>query len=367
MNDLVVSPATSMLSIRCSSSGGAERDRRPAPGSRPRVKSAEPWVRGSTPVSMRDRPDGVEVAAVHPLALAPAPAPASPGTRSPRARRRSPRPRSGNSASSCGQRLLASPPSRRARAAGLVLGVDRLRHRGLGQLARPAPRSSASDSRLGPLPSSAARPPCRSAASRARSASRMPFCATLSASSISASETSSEPPSTMTIESAEPLTTRSMVENSSCWKVGLRIQLPSTRPTRTAGQRPVPRHRRQAERGRGRHDAEHVGVVLLVGGEHGDEDLDLVLEALGEERPDRAVDQPAGQDLLVRGPALALEEPARESCPRRRSSRGIRRSGGRTGGWRCWGRRSRRPAPSCRRTAPARSRRPASPGGRSRA
>jgi hypothetical protein len=66
----------------------------------------------------------------------------------------------------------------------------------------------------------------------------MPFCATLSASSISDSETSSEPPSTMTIESAEPLTTRSMVENSSCWKVGLRIQLPSTRPTRTAAKGP---------------------------------------------------------------------------------------------------------------------------------
>ncbi len=66
----------------------------------------------------------------------------------------------------------------------------------------------------------------------------MPFCATLSASSTSASEISSEPPSTMTIESAEPLTTRSMLENSSCWKVGLRIQLPSTRPTRTAASGP---------------------------------------------------------------------------------------------------------------------------------
>ena len=66
----------------------------------------------------------------------------------------------------------------------------------------------------------------------------MPFCATLSASSISASEISSEPPSTMTMVSAEPLTTRSMVENSSCWKVGLRIQLPSTRPTRTPASGP---------------------------------------------------------------------------------------------------------------------------------
>ena len=66
----------------------------------------------------------------------------------------------------------------------------------------------------------------------------MPFCATLSASTISASDTSSAPPSTITIESEETLTTTSMVENSSCWNVGLRIQFPSTRPTRTAASGP---------------------------------------------------------------------------------------------------------------------------------
>jgi hypothetical protein len=60
----------------------------------------------------------------------------------------------------------------------------------------------------------------------------------LSASSISASDTSRAPPSTITIESALPLTVTSTVENSSCWKVGLRIQLPSTRPTRTAASGP---------------------------------------------------------------------------------------------------------------------------------
>jgi hypothetical protein len=40
--------------------------------------------------------------------------------------------------------------------------------------------------------------------------------------------------------------------------------------------------------------------------------LDLVLEALGEHRPDRAVDQAHGQDLLGRRASLALEEPARD-------------------------------------------------------
>ena len=38
----------------------------------------------------------------------------------------------------------------------------------------------------------------------------------------------------MTMDSREPETVRSTSENSSCWNVGLRIQAPSTRPTRTA-------------------------------------------------------------------------------------------------------------------------------------
>ncbi len=51
MNDLVVSPATSMLSIRCSSSA-VPRVTETSAWVCPRVNSAEPWVRGSTPVSM---------------------------------------------------------------------------------------------------------------------------------------------------------------------------------------------------------------------------------------------------------------------------------------------------------------------------
>ena len=39
-------------------------------------------------------------------------------------------------------------------------------------------------------------------------------------------------------------------------------------PTRTRGDRTVPGHRREAERERGGDDAEDVGIVLLVGGEH---------------------------------------------------------------------------------------------------
>ncbi len=66
----------------------------------------------------------------------------------------------------------------------------------------------------------------------------MPLCATSRPFTISASVSSSAPPSTITIESAEPDTTMSTSENSSCWNVGLRIQAPSTRPTRTAAMGP---------------------------------------------------------------------------------------------------------------------------------
>ena len=66
-----------------------------------------------------------------------------------------------------------------------------------------------------------------------------PFCATLRASTISASEISPAPPSTIMMESFVPLTTTSTSENSSCWKVGFRIHFPSTRPTRTPASGPA--------------------------------------------------------------------------------------------------------------------------------
>jgi hypothetical protein len=64
------------------------------------------------------------------------------------------------------------------------------------------------------------------------------------------------------------------------------------------------------EGGAGAGDGEGVGVVLEVGGEEQPDDLRLVVVALREERPQRAVDHARGQDLLLVGPALALEEAA---------------------------------------------------------
>ena len=58
--------------------------------------------------------------------------------------------------------------------------------------------------------------------------------------------------------------------------------------------------------------AEHVGQVLLVRREDGDDELDVVLVALGKERPDRAVGQAGGQRRRLRGACLALDETARD-------------------------------------------------------
>ena len=53
---------------------------------------------------------------------------------------------------------------------------------------------------------------------------------------------------------------------------------------------------------------EDVGAVVPVVAEHLAHHLDLLTEALGEQRPDRTVDQPHGQDLLGRRTPFALEE-----------------------------------------------------------
>ena len=51
-------------------------------------------------------------------------------------------------------------------------------------------------------------------------------------------------------------------------------------------------------------------VVHLVGREDGEDDLDVVAVVLREERPQRAVGQPGGEDRVLGGPALALDEAA---------------------------------------------------------
>jgi hypothetical protein len=72
----------------------------------------------------------------------------------------------------------------------------------------------------------------------------------------------------------------------------------------------------QRHRGRGADHREHVRVVVGVRRDDQVDDLDLVAEALGEEGTERPVDEPAGQRLLLVGPALALEEAAGDAATR---------------------------------------------------
>ena len=66
------------------------------------------------------------------------------------------------------------------------------------------------------------------------------------------------------------------------------------------------------QRRRRRDRPEHVGVVLLVRREHRDDDLDVVLVALGEERPDRPVRESSREDRRLGRARLALDEAARD-------------------------------------------------------
>ena len=69
----------------------------------------------------------------------------------------------------------------------------------------------------------------------------------------------------------------------------------------------------QRQRRRGAVDGEDVGVVLTVGGQHQRDDLGLVAKTLREQRPQRPIGHPAGEDLLLRRSALTLEEAAGDS------------------------------------------------------
>ena len=66
------------------------------------------------------------------------------------------------------------------------------------------------------------------------------------------------------------------------------------------------------QRGAGGDQRGNVGGHVGVQRQHVNHDLDLVVEALGEQRADGAVDQAAGERLELAGTALALEEAARD-------------------------------------------------------
>ena len=228
MNDFVVSCATSIESMRCSS--------RVVPSVTdtsacvwPRVNSAEPCVRGSHPTS---QVIGRTVSR------------SRPSTRSPADSTRSrivlysissmtvtiSRSLSGNSSASFSTivcLMALSACVRSAFTANVNASETLSSASSLTRATRSTGGSALTHSILGCCIAS-------TTSSLMSSRSLMPLCATSNALTTSASVSSSAPPSTMTIDSREPETVRSKSENSSCWKVGFRIHAPSTRPTRTA-------------------------------------------------------------------------------------------------------------------------------------
>ena len=78
------------------------------------------------------------------------------------------------------------------------------------------------------------------------------------------------------------------------------------------GDRAEERDAGQRQRRRATDHGDDVGIVLEVVAEHGRDHLDLVAEALREQRAHRAVDKAAGQHLLLGRPAFPLEEAARD-------------------------------------------------------
>src|SRR6266550_6255174 len=77
-----------------------------------------------------------------------------------------------------------------------------------------------------------------------------------------------------------------------------------------AADRSLERSVRERQRRRRRVHGKDVVVVFLIRGPGGDDDLNVVAEALWKERADRAVGQARGKDPLLRRTALAAREGA---------------------------------------------------------
>ncbi len=77
-------------------------------------------------------------------------------------------------------------------------------------------------------------------------------------------------------------------------------------------ERAVPRNVADHQRGGRADDAEDVGVVLAIGAENDGLNLNFVIPALGKERTNRTVGEPAGENFLFRRTAFALEVTAGE-------------------------------------------------------
>ena len=128
--------------------------------------------------------------------------------------------------------------------------------------------------------------------------------------SITSSGSSFASDSTISTACSVPATTRSSCEVFSSVAVGFSTYWPLTIADARGADRAVERNAGDRERGRGADHRRNVGIDLVVRRHDGRDDLHFVVEAVGKQRADRAVDQPAGQNLLLGGPAFAPEKAA---------------------------------------------------------
>ena len=132
------------------------------------------------------------------------------------------------------------------------------------------------------------------------------------ASAMTSSGRSLAPASTIMIASRVPETIRSSSESCELAVGRVDDELAADAADPHGADRAGERDLADRQRGRGGDGAEDVGLVLLVRREDRDHELDVVLVALGEERPDRAVGQARGEGRRLGGPRLALDEAARD-------------------------------------------------------
>ena len=80
------------------------------------------------------------------------------------------------------------------------------------------------------------------------------------------------------------------------------------------GHGPVEGNLRDGQRGRSAHHCHDFRRVFLVGGQHRQRNLDVVVQALGEQWADAAVGETGGEDAFLSGPALPPEEAAGDAA-----------------------------------------------------
>ena len=128
--------------------------------------------------------------------------------------------------------------------------------------------------------------------------------------SITSSGSSCASDSTISTAASVPATTRFSCDVSSSVFGRIQHVLAVDVADARGADRTVERNARQRDRRRRADHRRNVGIDLGVDRHHRRDDLHFVVEAIGKQRPDRTVDQARRQRFLFRRPAFTLEEAA---------------------------------------------------------